>query len=90
MRADVLRIFFVKNILFGNTKAGGRPHIGNVDVLLPVVVEIEPTRAHPGAYVFDAGLRGNGGELPASIVAIEIASSESRWRRISRPRRSEL
>src|SRR5271169_1302669 len=64
----------LKNILLGDANAGSRPHIGNVEVFMPVIVKIEPRDAHPRANIFDAGLPGHVGEGPITIVPIKVFS----------------
>src|SRR5580765_6858194 len=74
--ADVFGIFFMKGLLFGNPNAGGGPHIRYVDVLIPMVVEIEPACAHACANIFHTCFSGNGGKSSVAVVAVKIAASE--------------
>src|SRR5690242_9394419 len=67
---------FLKHCLRRNTLASGGPHVGHVEVLAAIVVVVEPTDAHAGANVFDAGLRGHVGKRPIAIVAVEILTAE--------------
>ncbi len=68
--ADIFRVPLVKNLLLRNSLAGGGPHVGDVDVLIPVVVEVEPACAHAGARVLNAGFAGDGGEGSVPVVAV--------------------
>src|ERR1700676_4495811 len=75
-RADSLRVFFMKMFLLGNSHASRGPHVRNVHVLVAVVVEIKPARAHPCPDVLDARFRGYHGEFSVAIVTVKIVSPE--------------
>ena len=66
----------MEELLRGNSLTGGRPHVGGVDVLFAVVIEIGPARAHAGARIVDVGFAGDCGERAVAVVAIEIAAPE--------------
>src|SRR4029077_5544070 len=56
--------------------AGGGPHIGHVNILIPVVIEIEPGGAHTGPGVLDSRSRRDSGEGSVAVVAIEVTASK--------------
>src|ERR1700745_3594226 len=76
VRLDFSRIVSVKDWLFGNALACGGPHIGDVNVLAAIVIEVGPTCAHAGAGIVDAGGIGDGFEGAVAVIAIKIAAAE--------------
>ncbi len=74
--ADRLRLFFMEPFLSGNSQAGRRPHIRNVHVLVPVIVEIEPACAHACSDVLNSRFCGDRREFPIAAVAVQIVSPE--------------
>src|SRR5438445_11272836 len=72
-RANVRSFVFVKSSLARNSLPGSGPHVGNVDVLMAVIVEIRPRCAHAFADVVDASFFGDRGESSVSPLAGEVA-----------------
>src|SRR5438094_9717286 len=75
-RANVRSFVFVKPSLAGNSLPGSGPHVGNVDVLMAVIVEIRPRCAHAGADVVGASFFGDRGERSVALVTVEIATAK--------------
>src|SRR4029079_2006475 len=89
--ADILWVAFVKDLLLRNPLAGGGPHIGHVDVLVSIVIEIEPRRAHAGARVLNSRFIRDGCEGSVAVVAIKVASPKVVGHvKIERPVRVEI
>src|SRR5277367_4589218 len=75
-RADILRGFFMKARLLRDSLACGRPHIGDIDVLLTVVIEIGPACAHSGSRTVDAGFGRDSRECAVAIVPVQVTAPE--------------
>src|SRR6476660_5619068 len=75
-RLNFLRIFLVKDFLFGDALARSRPHVSYVDVLLAVVVEIAPTSAHSSARIVYRSRIGDCFEGSVAAIAVEIAAAK--------------
>src|SRR5207244_7574177 len=73
---DGFRFLFVKDFLLRNPDPRGRPHVCNVNILVPVVVKIKPAHPHASANVFYTSVARDRGEGAVTIVAIEIVSPE--------------
>ena len=52
------------------------PHVGNINILKPVVVVVETADTHPRPDVFDSGLQSHIREGSVAIVVIEILPPE--------------
>src|SRR5207247_5151085 len=75
-RADALGRVLHEQLLHSDALAGGRPHVRDVQVLVPIVVVVEPADAHAGAEIFNPGFPGNVGESAVTVVAIEVFPSK--------------
>src|SRR5882724_2644574 len=69
---NLLRFVFVKDLLFRNSQASSRPHVGGINVLLAVAIKIEPAGAHPRADFINASSCGDRCKSSFAVVAIEI------------------
>src|SRR5437660_11142441 len=74
--ANVARISLVKDGLLRQAKSGRRPHVGDVHVLPAVIIDIEPRRAHAGAYILHAGVGGDCSKGAVAVTPVEIVASE--------------
>ena len=72
--ADILWLELMKFLLLRNPQAGRGPHLGNVDVLFAVIVEVEPGGAHSGADIVHVRCGCNRSECPVAVIAIEIVA----------------
>src|SRR2546423_7752053 len=72
----LLDIVPAKFILRGNTHPCWGPHIPDINVLLSVIIEIEPAHAHSCTGLFDVCLARNRPECSISVVDVQIASPE--------------
>src|SRR5437763_6005387 len=66
----------METLLLRNAQACGRPHVRDVNVLLPIAVGVQPARAHSRAYIFDSRLSRDGSKRSVAVIAIQIASPE--------------
>src|SRR5205807_10368959 len=53
-----------------------RPHIPDVNILISIIIGVEPAGAHACPNILDMGFPRDGCECSVAIVAIEIAASE--------------
>src|ERR1043166_3562689 len=67
----------MKQLTCRNAMACGGPHVGNIDVLFPFIVEIAPASAHAGARNIYMGFRGRGGERSITIGALQVAAAKT-------------
>src|ERR1700728_4779449 len=74
--ANGFRFFRVKMRIFKHAHAGRDPHSGGVNILLAVVVEIQPASAHPGPRLIHFCFGGNRGKTPVAFVAIKIVAAK--------------
>jgi hypothetical protein len=65
-----------KLIVGGDAPAGSEPHIGDVQILTAIVVDVHPAGTHTGPVIFDACFLRNVGEGAVSVVAVEILPPE--------------
>ncbi len=66
----------MKVCFLGDSLAGGGPHIGNVNLLMAVVVDIGPAGAHAGPGLVDSGGFGNGFKSAVAAIAVKIATAK--------------
>ena len=79
VRESFRELFRVKLLLLGNPMPGGIPHVGNVNVLIAVIVEIGPAAPIPApgssiAASVETDVKGS-----IAVVAIEIATGRNHW-----------
>src|SRR5579864_1520322 len=59
-----------------NTHAGRNPHACRINVMLSVVVEVEPAGAHSSSRFIHFGLGGDGGKCSIAVIAVEIVAAK--------------
>src|SRR6516162_10130096 len=73
---SLLRLFPVKVRLTPNTHPGSHPYARRVNILMAVIVVIEPAGAHAGTDIIDTRFGGNRRERSVSIIPVEIVAAK--------------
>src|SRR6516164_16461 len=71
-RSDLFWLLGLERRLTKNAYARRDPHASSINILVAVIVEVQPACAHPSANVIDVGRGGNGRKGPVVIVPVEI------------------
>src|SRR6266498_3414346 len=75
-RANISRVFCMEAFLGRNTESRCRPHVRDINILIAITVEVQPTRTHARAHVLNSCLSRNGRKCAVTVIPIQIASAE--------------
>src|SRR5258708_29392249 len=75
-RTGFFSCILLKVLLLRDPFSRGGPHIGDVEILRPVVVSVKPANSHASAHIFYARLGCNIGESSIAVVSVKILAAK--------------
>src|SRR5215469_4377397 len=66
----------LKVLLGGQPDAGSRPHVGHIQVVAAILIEIEPSGAHARAHILGTGFWRYVSERAITVVPVKVLAAE--------------